>query len=1228
MKKKKSGEKKRKRQAVTLPVAPLPLTKTEPRRNVPPADRNFPGTDDHAPEELALKAQGKLAMKRRLEALSLLEQAVGLDPSNREYAAALAELREDVRARPTISVCMMVKNEEAHLERCLKSVQGFVDEIIVVDTGSRDRTMDIARAFDVLLFEHPWFDDFSGMRNITIGYAQGDWIVILDGDEELEAGDGELIREAATDTSCNGKYFQVHNLLENGAKDWVCESVRMFKNDGHIRYEGIVHNNIVISPPIQTTPIRIYHYGYDLDAEKKAAKFERTTSLLKKVLAETPDDARAMFYLMKSYGSAGKKEEAIEYGERFLELARGRNLKLTDTYWYEALWTLSAAWIASGDLEKAEEYVKKGMDLDPDYADMYHLLGKIRGSQGNFEEVKHLARTALEKLDRHVRGQVSLHYMHHYARHEMLFYLAAAHCELGECDDGLARCDEAIQEQEKNADYHLLRSRILLKQGKPEEARQSLAVAGQLDPQRKNLKIIPLPSPERIGAQLREAMSALQGNDVLAAMQIFRDVLNADPTQAVAHGWLARLTCGRGETETALEHARRALEADRNELALLAMAEIHLKKEEFPAALDYLLECVEKYPESPHANHLMGIGFWRRGRRLQATPYLEKAITLEPANESYRQALEAARRDTNRQPTISLCMMVKNEENNLDRLLESVEGAVDEIVVVDTGSTDSTIDIARRFHVRLYEHPWFQDFSGMRNITIGYGRGDWILILDADEELVAEDRQLVRDVSMDTSVNGFQFIVHNQFAKAGHDFKGRSVRLFKNNGEILYEGIVHNDLVIGPPVLVTSIRLNHYGYDLDEKGKAAKFERTSGLLHKVIEENPENAPAHFYLLKAYAGHNQKERAIAFGEKFLELALSQDDPKNGLFRMEVNYLMGMLHLTMGRLDEARKYGEDGIAFCHYYPDNYFLMAKVEGREKHYEKAREYGLRSLQYLEQFERGETQIMCVVHPSRHEILLDVATASYELNDYDEALRQCREALAASPENAPLNMLAAKIFLKQEKGREALEALAVVERLDPDRADLPYHQGRCFLTLERYQEAHALLTKFVEKNPDHGSTHHYLGKIELKWHRFEEAEKHLSRAAELDPVNADLHNELALVLEHNGKIPEALNAFEQMNSINSQVEGLRNKIGEMAFSLGDGGKARDYFQAEIERFPHVSSAYNNLAVLLAGEGKLQDAVACLHKCLEIDPGNSTARENLQELQSMLGEEFGSLAIN
>ena len=174
-------------------------------------------------------------------------------------------------------------------------------------------------------------------------------------------------------------------------------------------------------------------------------------------------------------------------------------------------------------------------------------------------------------------------------------------------------------------------------------------------------------------------------------------------------------------------------------------------------------------------------------------------------------------------PTLSLCMIVKNEEHFLPMCLDSVKGYVDEIIIVDTGSTDTTVKIAEKYNAKIYHHPWENSFSKARNYSLKYATGDWILILDADEEIDKEDahrlKEVIKDpVGSETSPKADLILipVYCKFNNGKNDSIANSERLFRNHLGICYEGIVHNALKHSAPTRTENIKLHHHGYNQDK----------------------------------------------------------------------------------------------------------------------------------------------------------------------------------------------------------------------------------------------------------------------------------------------------------------------------------------------------------------------------------------------------------------------------
>lgn len=186
----------------------------------------------------------------------------------------------------SISLCMIVKNEARYLERCLLSAKEVAKQLIVVDTGSDDETVDIARSCGAEVYHHPWEGSFSKARNLSLQYAKEDWILILDGDEELDAGFSESLRGYdLSDPQLEALNFQILNFTTDRAiitEAGIIDQIRLFKNTPQHRYSGLVHNqllNIAEDRPLvaQQTPLRVLHYGYTPSvwaAQNKDARIE------------------------------------------------------------------------------------------------------------------------------------------------------------------------------------------------------------------------------------------------------------------------------------------------------------------------------------------------------------------------------------------------------------------------------------------------------------------------------------------------------------------------------------------------------------------------------------------------------------------------------------------------------------------------------------------------------------------------------------------------------------------------------------------------------------------------------------------------------------------------------------------------------------------------------------------------------------------------------------------
>jgi glycosyltransferase involved in cell wall biosynthesis len=212
---------------------------------------------------------------------------------------------------------MIAKNESGNIGRCLLSAKDFVDEIIVVDTGSTDDTVAIARAMGATVIETKWQDDFSLARNASLERAAGDWILFLDCDEELAPGSGPDLRALIGDSRYEAYFIQVSNLTETGSK-LLAPSVRLFRNRKFFRFEGRIHEQIATSiiannsqQSIGQCSISIIHHGYNGQQSNIQAKIKRNLKLLG-IVADKEKDGFFYYNLGVEHLRLREMEQALD----------------------------------------------------------------------------------------------------------------------------------------------------------------------------------------------------------------------------------------------------------------------------------------------------------------------------------------------------------------------------------------------------------------------------------------------------------------------------------------------------------------------------------------------------------------------------------------------------------------------------------------------------------------------------------------------------------------------------------------------------------------------------------------------------------------------------------------------------------------------------------------------------------------------------------------------------
>ncbi|MDA0748284.1 MAG: glycosyltransferase, partial [bacterium] len=549
----------------------------------------------------------------------------------------------------TISVCMIARDEADFLSRCLESVQGLADEIVVGDTGSSDATMEVARAAGARVLEVRWSGDFAAARNAVLEEVRCDWVLVVDCDEVLSPEDLGAIRKAAASGRAAGYRMTTRNYLRDSDRvGWrACKGeyaeekdypgwfpttkVRLFQNNPRVHFEGALHELVersieAIGGAIGDCSVPVHHYGY-VEKDSDSAKLEAYLDAARKKAAAEPGDAKAQY-----------------------ELA-----------------------LALRDTERPDE-----------------------------------ALAAIEQCLKNMEG----------AQAGQLQYMSQDHALLVKAD-----------------------------------------ISGRLK--------------DRVGEE-----------------QAYRQALEVNPKSFEALNNLGTIRL----RASALEEAK-----DFYERALQLAPEVE--------AIRLNLERVRKRL----ANDLgSGIG----------------------------QAVDAGR--------LSVCLIVRDEEKVLDRCLASVRGVADEIVVVDTGSTDRSLDIVRSYGAQVFHFTWSDDFSAARNIGLSHATGRWILWLDADEYLRPEDQEKVTRAKALEPDQALLFTLVNEGTDQS---RFRQVKMFPNRQEIRFERPVHETVLpslrrLAMDVVGTDAEVRHTGY-AEARTLEKKNARYFDLMEKWLEKHPEDHDIRF-----------------------------------------------------------------------------------------------------------------------------------------------------------------------------------------------------------------------------------------------------------------------------------------------------------------------------------------------------------------------------------------------
>ncbi|MBO9542446.1 tetratricopeptide repeat protein [bacterium] len=580
-----------------------------------------------------------------------------------------------------------------------------------------------------------------------------------------------------------------------------------------------------------------------------------------------------------------------------------------------------------------------------------------------------------------------------------------------------------------------------------------------------------------------------------------------------------------GDFETAATHFLAALEQGEQDAPLFTQLGVALLQQgKYDKAVVALRQALVIDPYLVDALNALGVTMFKLDWYAAAEVFFRRVLELNPSHPAARQSLvEAIRmvRETGdavvpdleylvaltrpTEPTLSLCMIVKNEERFLEGCLQSVRGVVDEIVLVDTGSTDQTVAIAERYGAKIHQHAWDGDFATARNVSIEHATGDWVLVLDADERLDPETVVQLKSALRRKDVAGYALAIENRLGTDDDLTINQAVifRLFPRRSDIRFEGIVHEQASLsaqrtGLPTLFCPAKIIHLGYMNEVMTGRNKLERNLTLLQRQAELQPDFPYVYFNLGQTYKMMDREEEAEA---NFL-LALDKlkaTKSEHGIpYYSTLYFSLADLYRKQKRYDEVHRLLDEGLEHYETFPDLHFTKGLAYLAKERYAEAMPHFERCISLRNTIHAGGTdrdvtgykahnalgvcyaklgdrpkakhhlkEALSFHSASEAELHNNLGILHMEDGEAGEAIVQFVAALEKNPDDLRSWVNLANVSYRCGQYAEAIQAWSKALELDANLPQLRTLMAEAHLKLGQPQEAIALLEAELEQAPD-----------------------------------------------------------------------------------------------------------------------------------------------------------------
>ncbi|WP_404454409.1 sulfotransferase [Virgibacillus necropolis] len=577
---------------------------------------------------------------------------------------------------------------------------------------------------------------------------------------------------------------------------------------------------------------------------------------------------------------------------------------------------------------------------------------------------------------------------------------------------------------------------------------------------------------------------------------------------------------------------------------------------------------------------------------------------------------------------ISLCVITKNEENNIKKCLESAGDVLFEKIVVDTGSTDKTTEIAKKMGAKVYNFKWIDDFSAARNFAISKAKGDWILFLDADEHIELTQMNLLEKIVIQANKENKDCVNSRliNYTIASSDKKNMqsittNIRIFKNSKELRYFGAIHEMLL---PINNRQLRIfdssnslivYHSGYSSEEVKRKDKSNRNLTLLFKDLEKKPDSILTLFYIGESLMIAQKYEEAVTYLTRAKELLLKHNNKHPLLYKIYCNLLICLIRpsFEFNQFDEMYK---DANQFDKNCPDFDFYMGKKLYMLGNYENAIEYYELCIRKISNFSYNfESKVLSqlnniyeellnlyILTENRHKIV-EVCVALLKADKYNyKSLLILVKTLKDFEKSADIYNFLFKIY-SEDNIKDKLYILRVTESLEFNEL---YEQVMTLLSEQEKTEYLLFKEQDEESQEEYQLEVQDLSAIEcLHRAKFYKKKNKLNKSLFFKEKAFEKNPQLALDI-----FPENQSNQIDNHYVEEETEKVKEKVIDL-FSQGLYDEALEVIDQSLQMITDDADLYSIKAVVLIKQDKYVEAEEALNKGLTIDSEHVDCLYNL-----------------